>query len=422
MSEPAVQKPQEPAPRLKARLFARHDEAAQQGLVRIARLDALASLWSPVLTFALVFLPYVALIEILPAAVGWALPALRAVALLLLAWWVGLWVLRLARPKVEKARRIRRDARELLSLLDKRLAKLEGTLSPAIVEQVEAQGTKVQQAILSRDEAALSTRLAALQKLAAEKVPGMRGDGAGDFVGGLLKALVLALLVRTVFIEPYRIPSGSMLPTLQIGDHVFINKFIYGVRIPFTNVVPFQIIRAPERGDVVVFENPITGEDYIKRVIGVGGDVVEIRAGTIVINGEPQPRELLDPQAVTMNRGNAGWQAQPVRAFEETLGDVTYTTYQARGTLYRCPTEGPYRVPEGELFVMGDNRDASADSRYGLAPTAVSCDVDLAAYVPLGHVKGKAMVIWLAWGYDGLLSGLFGGSGLRLERLFLPVR
>jgi len=422
VSEPAVQKPQESSPRLKARLFARHDEAAQQGLVRAARLDALASLWSPVLAFALVFLPYIALIELIPGAVTWALPALRGVAVLLLAWWIGLLVGRLVRPRIEKARRTRRDARDLLNLLDKRLAKLGATLPPAVVEQVEAQGTKVQQAILAKDEAGLSSALAGLQKLAAEKVPGMRGDGAGDFVAGLLKALVLALLVRTVLIEPYRIPSGSMLPTLQIGDHVFINKFIYGVRIPFTNVVPFQIVRAPERGDVVVFENPVTGEDYIKRVIGVGGDVVEIRSGTIVINGEPQPRELIDEKALTMNRGQAGWQAQPVRAFEESLGDVTYTTYQARGSLYRCPTEGPYRIPEGELFVMGDNRDASADSRYGLAPTAVSCDVDLAAYVPLGHVKGKAMVIWLAWGYDGFLSGLFGGSGLRLERLFLPVR
>lgn len=422
MSEPAVQKPQEPAPRLKARLFARHDEAAQQGLLRSAQQDALASLWSPVLAFALVFLPYIALIELFPGSLGWALPMLRGVAALLVLWWVVLLALRLLRPKVEKARRTRRDARDLISLLDKRLAKLKGTLSPAIVEQVEAQGLKVQQAILSRDEAGLSAALTGLQKLSAEKVPGMRGDGAGDFVAGLLKALLLALLVRTVLIEPYRIPSGSMLPTLQIGDHVFINKFIYGVRIPFTNVVPFRIVRAPAHGDVVVFENPVTGEDYIKRVIGVGGDVVEIREGTIVINGVPQPRELTDAKAITMNRGQAGWQPQPVRAFEETLGEATYATYQARGTLYRCPTEGPYRVPEGELFVMGDNRDASADSRYGLAPTAVSCDVDLAAYVPLGHVKGKAMVIWLAWGYDGFLSGLFGGSGLRLERLFLPVR
>src|SRR5690606_7946248 len=118
--------------------------------------------------------------------------------------------------------------------------------------------------------------------------------------------------------------------------------------------------------DVVVFENPVTGEDYIKRVVGVGGDTIELRDGVVHVNGVAQQRTLIDAEAFTMNRDELGWQQQPVRAYEEHLGDAVFTSYQARGPRLRCPYEGPFKVPEGELFVVGDNRDGSSDSRYGL--------------------------------------------------------
>jgi len=421
MSAPAP-KTQDAPPRLLARLSTRHGPDQEQLLRRLARRDALASMWAPVLVFAAAFLPYIALIELVPDSVSWALPLLRGFGLLLLVWWVGLGIFRLVRPSLERARRFRRDARDLLRVLDARLAKLGTTLAAGTVTQIEEQGAKVQAAMLDPDLKVLEGALATLQQTASDRVPGMRQSAGADFFNGLLKALAVALVIRTIFIEPYRIPSGSMLPTLQIGDHVFINKFIYGVRIPFTNTVPFVIVREPARGDVVVFQNPVTGEDYIKRVVGVGGDTIELREGVVYVNGVAQERTLVDDRAFTMNRDDYGWQRQPVRAYEEHLGDAVFTSLQARGPGLRCPYEGPFKVPEGELFVVGDNRDASSDSRYGLSPQIPSCSPHQAQFVPLGHVKGKAMVVWIAWGHDGLLSGLFGGSGLRTDRLFIPVR
>ena len=103
----------------------------------------------------------------------------------------------------------------------------------------------------------LEKEIRALTDQAARVVPAFRKQSALGIGLGLAKALLLALLIRTLFIEPFRIPSGSMLPTLQIGDQIFVNKFIYGVRIPFANMVPFPIVRTPERGDVIVFNNPV---------------------------------------------------------------------------------------------------------------------------------------------------------------------
>lgn len=423
MSAPApTPEPKAPTPRLRTRLEGRHAPDLVQRLRRQGWVDAACSMWAPVLVFALAFLPYIALVELWPGTVSWALPLLRGFGLLMVAWWAGLGVYRLVRPAQERLRRSRRDARDLLRVLDGRLDKLGQSLASGTVVQVEEQGAKVQAAMLDPEPKALETALSALQQTASDKVPGMRQSAGKDFFGGLLKALAVALIIRTVLIEPYRIPSGSMLPTLQIGDHVFINKFIYGVRIPFTNTVPFVIVREPARGDVVVFENPVTGEDYIKRVVGVGGDTIELRDGVVYVNGVAQPRTLKDANAVTMNRDEFGWQQQPMRAYEEHLGDAVFTSYQARGPRLRCPYEGPFKVPEGELFVVGDNRDGSSDSRYGLGTRPPSCSPHQVEYVPLGNVKGKAMVVWIAWGYDGLLSGLFGEAGLRTDRLFLPVR
>ena len=210
---------------------------------------------------------------------------------------------------------------------------------------MEAQGTRVEEAMLAGDGPALDAALGALQKTAAEKVPGMRRSSTSDFVSGLLKALAVALIIRTVFIEPYRIPSGSMLPTLQIGDQVFINKFIYGVRIPFTNKVPFVIVREPAHGDVVVFENPVTGEDYIKRVVGLPGDVVTLDDGTVQLNGVPQPRRLVNAHGYEMNLTGASWVRQPVRAYEEQLGEHVFTSLQQPAAALR--REGPCTVPAG---------------------------------------------------------------------------
>ena len=172
-----------------------------------------------------------------------------------------------------------------------------------------------------------------------------------EYVEAALIAIILALFIRTFVVQAFKIPSGSMEPTLLIGDHILVNKFIYGIKIPFIRktVIP---ISNPKREDVIVFIFPLDkSKDFIKRVIGLPGDRIEIIGRKIYING---------------------------RLFEDKHGHYSNPS----------PTEGshfgPITVPKGHLFVMGDNRDHSYDSRYW-------------GFVPLESVKGKAFLIYWSW-------------------------
>lgn len=166
-------------------------------------------------------------------------------------------------------------------------------------------------------------------------------------------ALVLAILIRGFFFQAFEIPSGSMEPTLLIGDHILVNKFVYGVRIPFTNK-RWTEFREPSSGDVVVFVYPVDrSKDFIKRVMAVGGDTVEIRDKKVLINGEV----IKDPHA----------------SFQS---DMFYP-----GNVHAGDNMKPIEVPKGFLFVMGDNRDNSYDSRFW-------------GFVPLRDVLGEASIIY----------------------------
>jgi signal peptidase I len=212
-------------------------------------------------------------------------------------------------------------------------------------------------------------------------------------------AIAVALAIRAFLFEPFSIPSGSMLPTLQIGDYVVVSKFAYGVRMPFTNEMLWQS-GLPERGDVIVFERPTPpAENLIKRVVGLPGETVRIDDGVVFIDGEKQPRELLETAFPLddYDERSGRWVATRADLYVETLEQRDAETHphfvleQIRG---RAP-EGPFRVPEGHVLVLGDNRDNSADSRVW-------------GYVPLGHIRGRADVIGFSWGQDGL----------RTDRLF----
>ncbi len=179
-----------------------------------------------------------------------------------------------------------------------------------------------------------------------------------EYVEAFAIAILLAVLIRGCVVQAFKIPSGSMLPTLQVGDHILVNKFLYGFRLPMlgTRVLAW---RAPQRGDVIVFECPMDPEkDFIKRTVGLPGDVVQIRDKRVYINGEP----LDDAQA--------------------------YFADGAPGVHGRVPRDeyGPVTVPAHHLFVMGDNRDRSYDSRFW-------------GFVDLDEVKGKAFFIY--WSWDG---------------------
>jgi len=177
-----------------------------------------------------------------------------------------------------------------------------------------------------------------------------------DWVKTILFALLLALFIRTFFVQAFKIPSGSMIPTLLIGDHILVNKFIYGVRNPLTREIWIKG-KEPQRRDIVVFIFPKNRKlDFIKRVIGLPGEVVEIRNKKVFINGVPL--------------------------------DEPYVQYTDPNILPReiSPRDnfGPVRVPPGHLFVMGDNRDQSHDSRFW-------------GFVPIRDVKGKAFIIYFSW-------------------------
>ena len=203
-----------------------------------------------------------------------------------------------------------------------------------------------------------------------------------EFLKAVLWAVLIAVFLRSFVVEAYKIPSGSMLPTLEIGDHIFVNKFLYGFMVPFTTK-KFAQFRHPHRGEVIVFKNPQDlSKDYIKRVIGEPGDVVEIRDNELYVNGEVMPAEGATESVINEDCGE-----RPVRRYIERLDSgIEHVKVHYPGTSW---SGGPFTVPQNELFVMGDNRDNSQDSsRAGFT-------------VPYENVKGRAMFVWLSWNSCG---------------------
>ena len=205
-----------------------------------------------------------------------------------------------------------------------------------------------------------------------------------------------ALLVfRSMVFEPFRIPAGSMSPTLLNGDQVIVDKASYGWHYPLTRT-PVDGLSLPRRGDVVVFvfpgsdtgkasekvDIPISGLatlDYVKRVIGLPGDTVEVTEGQLILNGEPVPAQKTGTDTYTDDRCREA----PVDVFEESLDGRTWTTWRTATYGMQMPDFGPVTVPEGQLFMLGDNRDSSSDSRVW-------------GFVPLRNLKGKVKFVWMS--------------------------
>ncbi len=212
--------------------------------------------------------------------------------------------------------------------------------------------------------------------------------GIGETLKVIVQALLLALIVRTFLFQPFNIPSGSMKDTLLIGDYLFVSKYSYGYSrfsFPF-GLAPFSgrfWSAEPKRGDVAVFKLPTdTSVDFIKRVIGLPGDTIQMREGILHINGEPVKRERIDDYIEQSESGVT----RRVPRFRETLPNgVSYETLDL-STHGQLDNTREYKVPEGHFFMMGDNRDNSSDSRV----------LSKVGYVPLENFVGRAEILFFS--------------------------
>ena len=196
----------------------------------------------------------------------------------------------------------------------------------------------------------------------------------------LFPILLLIFIFRSFIYEPFRIPSGSMMPTLVKGDFIVVKKFAYDLRLPVIGK-SILTVNEPQRGDVVVFDFPCdTSIKYIKRLIGLPGDEVSYKNKQIKINGELLPNKF---QYVYKNTKQYG-----AHVYEESIGK---NSHLALLTPSRRGKEGVFDVPEGHYFFMGDNRDNSKDGRY-----------DCPGFVPRDHIVGKATTIWFNWDFSSL--------------------
>ncbi len=252
--------------------------------------------------------------------------------------------------------------------------------------------------------------------------------GVLELIKTIVYALLLAGLIRTVFFQPFWIPSGSMKPTLLIGDFLFVNKMAYGYSrysCPFS-ICPISgriLASAPERGDVVVFKHPSNGTDYIKRLIGLPGDTIEMRGGVLLINGAAAPQEPVgvfsepnEPQGPLrtlprcMNRpvpvGGTCEKEMSVETLPEGRTHLVLNIEDGPGD-----DAGPLTVPEGEYFFMGDNRDNSMDSRFSRSAFGVGT-------VPFANFVGRAdRVIFSSGGSSMLFFWTW-----RPDRFFVGVK
>ncbi len=197
--------------------------------------------------------------------------------------------------------------------------------------------------------------------------------------------LAIVLVVRSFLVEPFQIPSGSMKPTLEVGDFILVNKFAYGIRLPVIDTKVIEVDN-PQRGDVMVFRYPSDPSiNYIKRVVGLPGDRIEYTQGKrLLINGEPIAEKLLGEEP-----GSLG----SVTLYQEHLGQVEHVIRKEMSRMRRDPG-GQWVVPQGHYFMMGDNRDNSNDSRFWRDRNIPQ---ELWGMVPDDHIVGKAFAIWMSW-------------------------
>jgi len=327
------------------------------------------------------------------------------------------WVPRDKSGDTRSDKRVIAEARGLVKETRRAVRKHEKRLDADVVKELSDQATALDRAMAESDSDGIRRHLYRLDVLHDKHLPFVRKSTLREYAESIGVAVLIALFLRAFVVEAFKIPSGSMIPTLQIGDHIFVNKFKYGVRIPFTDTKLFNL-SPPERGEVVVFINPCDGKDFIKRIVAVQGDTVEVRCDRLWVNGEPVAREKQGTYRAWDVDDSGLWTWNDAVSYAEQVGELSYDIIEdphqsprsfpthandvpaclgevaELGTVERSVPEkhedrsrcGPkwrYVVPDEHVFVMGDNRDNSNDSR-SWGP------------VPIDNIKGEALFIWWA--------------------------
>lgn len=287
-----------------------------------------------------------------------------------------------------------KDAQAFVRKNQSRLERGSKEVSDEIYRRVQTKLNELRHAIKENDQKKITTLLESCEQLIEEHLGPEEKSTWREYAESIGLAILFAFVLRGFVIEAFKIPTGSMIPTLLIGDHLFVNKFIYGLRVPFTKKFLVRL-EEPVRGDVVVFtfpreeakaylsKQPVTQrdcidqgsledeKDFIKRIVGVAGDKVELRNNRLIVNDEPVKRTYLDKKT-TGNFLYPHWMIES----ETVEGREYIIRYKGNNSDF-----GPITVDDGNVFVMGDNRDESSDSRCW-------------GQVPVQNIKGRAMIIW----------------------------
>jgi len=291
-------------------------------------------------------------------------------------------------------------ARKVAERLRKLMTKKAHKISAQGQTELKAALDALMQALEQGDDGKVSLCLHKIEEKSARYLAFAKKSAAREYFESIGVAILIAVVLRMFCVEAFKIPSESMVPTLMVGDHIFVSKYLYGISVPFVNkrVVRFA---APSRGDVVVFvkpsraeqagvaleyfgdefPEPMAGTDFIKRIVGLPDDIVELKNDVVFINGKEVPRcRVGTAKYRAKDEMRQKWVDEVGELWIETLGDRRYTVLETRDDQ---PFEnfGPVKVGFDQVFVLGDNRDNSNDSRsWGM--------------VPFDNIKGRASVIW----------------------------
>jgi len=285
-----------------------------------------------------------------------------------------------------KEDKITKRAKEAFSRTRFLFKKNRAKISPDVAEVIKRKLSQMEIALGDGSSSELISKTQELESIKNDHLSKFSKSKLRQNVEALIVAVVLALLIRTFIVQPFKIPSGSMIPTLLVGDHLLVGKFVYGTKVPFTDevVVPVKDIK---RGDVAVFTYPNgegdpskVGVHYIKRVVGLPGDKIDLAGRNLVINGEEIPLsfegDFLDDRF-----------GSQYDQYEEDMFGAKHTVIYRKDREYTQKGKLPVEVPPGHVFVMGDNRDNSQDSRFW-------------GFVPVSNLEGKAFIIHWSWDFD----------------------